>query len=96
MNGKDIILDLEQLIAAHTAVLEHLLYLVWQGKVLTGPSSLLLSGITVDSHVHMCAWVLGGAGGGRVPIQGEWNCRIQRIFLEASLYKNDEDYFCLS
>ena len=72
---EETILDLALLLSVRTGIPEHLFYLGRQGKVLPGSWSLARADITSDSHVHMCARLLGGAGGGRVPIQGEWNCQ---------------------
>ena len=40
-----------------------------------GSWTLARAGISHDSHVHMCGRLRGGAGGGRVQIEGEWNCQ---------------------
>ena len=69
------ILDLEQRLSVRTGVQQHLFYLVQQSKVLPGSWTLARAGISSDSHVLMCGRLRGGAGGGRVQIEGEWNCQ---------------------
>ena len=60
MEEESSILDFERLIAVRVGVPEHLVYLLHRGKVFTGSSSLELSGVLVDFHVHMCARMHGG------------------------------------
>ena len=69
------ILGLEQRLSVRTGVPQHLFCLVQQSKVLPGSWTLARAGIFSDSHVHVCGRLRGGAGGGRLQIEGEWNCQ---------------------
>ena len=74
VRSQETILDLAQRLSVRTGVPEHLFCLVQQSKVLSGAWTLARAGVASDSHVHMCVRLRGGAGGGRVHIEGEWNC----------------------
>ena len=75
MGSDETILDLAQRLSFRTGVPQHLFCLVQQSKVLPGSRTLARAGISSDSHVHICGRLRGGAGGGRVQIEGEWNCQ---------------------